>query len=157
MKKEIEKTKILIIDDDENFTTVTGAFLENEGYHTLMANTGKEALEKVSSEKPRIVLLDLVLPDAEGTEILKKIRQIDRNVAVITITGYGDEHRAVNVMKAGSCDYLRISSSPSKKPRSGEKCRSLKTCLKDIWPSTAQRSCTQIAFWATCWAIQEKN
>jgi PAS domain S-box-containing protein len=106
MKKETEKTKILIIDDDQNFTTVTAAFLENEGYTTLMANTGELALEKVSSERPRIVLLDLVLPDAEGTEILKKIRQIDRNLAVITITGYGDEHRAVNVMKAGSCDYL---------------------------------------------------
>ncbi|NIQ37310.1 MAG: PAS domain S-box protein [Proteobacteria bacterium] len=106
MEKETDKAKILIIDDDQNFTTVTAAFLENQGYTTLMANTGELALEKVSSERPRIVLLDLVLPDAEGTEILKKIRQIDRNLAVITITGYGDEHRAVNVMKAGSCDYL---------------------------------------------------
>lgn len=107
MNRETEKEKILIVDDDENFTTVTAAFLEHEGYETTKANTGSEAVEKVSSEKPRIVLLDLMLPDAEGIDVLKKIRQVDRNVAVITITGHGDEHRAVNVMKAGSCDYLR--------------------------------------------------
>lgn len=106
MMMAIEKAKILIIDDDENFTTVTAAFLENEGYSIQTADTGQKALEKVSSERPQIVLLDLMLPDAEGTEILKKIRQVDRNMAVITVTGHGDEHRAVNVMKAGSCDYL---------------------------------------------------
>jgi len=101
-----EKAKILLVDDDENFTTVTAAFLENQGYTIHTANTGQKALENVASERPQIVLLDLILPDAEGIEILKKIRQIDRSVAVITVTGYGDEHRAVNVMKAGSCDYL---------------------------------------------------
>jgi PAS domain S-box-containing protein len=106
MMTEKEKEKILIIDDDENFATVTAAFLETKGYRIETASTGQKALEKVSSERPQIVLLDLVLPDTEGTEILKRIRQIDRNVAVITITGYGDEHRAVNVMKAGSCDYV---------------------------------------------------
>jgi len=101
-----EKTKILIVDDDANFSTVTAASLENEGYRVQTADTGRKALEKMSSEKPQIVLLDLVLPDTEGTEILRRIRQIDRHVAIITVTGYGDEHRAVNVMKAGSCDYL---------------------------------------------------
>lgn len=106
MMKGTEKSKILIVDDDDNFTTVTSAFLENEGYRIHTAGTGQEALEKASSERPQIVLLDLILPDAEGTEILKKLRQIDRNLAVITVTGYGDEHRAVDVMKAGSCDYL---------------------------------------------------
>ncbi len=106
MEMGTEKAKILIVDDDQNFTTVTAAFLENEGYETSTANTGQEALNKVAAEHPRIVLLDFMLPDVEGIEILKKIRQIDRSVAVITITGYGDEHRAVNVMKAGSCDYL---------------------------------------------------
>ncbi len=106
MMMETEKARILIVDDDENFTTVTAAFLEHQGYNIQTAHTGQKALEKVSSEKPQIVLLDLILPDAEGTEILKRIRQIDRNMAVVTVTGHGDEHRAVNVMKAGSCDYL---------------------------------------------------
>ncbi|MBW2057346.1 MAG: PAS domain S-box protein [Deltaproteobacteria bacterium] len=106
MVRETEKSKILIVDDDENFTTVTSAFLESQGYTIYTAVTGQEALEKASSDRPEIVLLDLILPDAEGTEILKRLRQIDRNLAVITVTGYGDEHRAVNVMKAGSCDYL---------------------------------------------------
>jgi PAS domain S-box-containing protein len=101
-----EKARILLVDDGENFTTVTATFLENQGYSIQTADTGQKALEKVSSEKPQIVLLDLMLPDADGTEILRKIRQIDRNLAVITVTGHGDEHRAVNVMKAGSCDYL---------------------------------------------------
>lgn len=101
-----QKARILIVDDDENFTTVTAAFLENQGYRIQTAGTGQKALETISSERPEIVLLDLILPDTEGTEILKKIRQIDRSLAVITVTGYGDEHRAVNVMKAGSCDYL---------------------------------------------------
>ena len=101
-----EQTKILVVDDDESYATVTAASLESQGYSVRTAYTGQRALSEVSAETPEIVLLDLVLPDAEGTEILRKIRQIDRNVAVITVTGYGDEHRAVDVMKAGSCDYL---------------------------------------------------
>jgi DNA-binding NtrC family response regulator len=106
MAKATEKTKVLIVDDDENFTNVTATFLESKGYQVQTVNTGAEALEMVSSENLQIVLLDLVLPDAEGIDVLKKIRHADRNIAIITVTGYGDEHRAVNVMKAGSCDYL---------------------------------------------------
>jgi PAS domain S-box-containing protein len=106
MKQETERSRILIVDDDDNFRAVTAACLKNEGYRVETASTGGKAVEKVSSKKPEIVLLDLILPDIEGTEVLKRIRQTDRNVAVITITGYGDQHRAVNVMKAGSCDYL---------------------------------------------------
>jgi len=106
MSKRADKARILIVDDDDNFTTVTTTFLEDQGYTVQTADTGQKALEKVSTTKPEIVLLDLILPDAEGTEILRKIREIDRNLAVITVTGYGDEHRAVDVMKAGSCDYL---------------------------------------------------
>jgi PAS domain S-box-containing protein len=101
-----EKTRILIVDDDETFTKVTAASLEHQGYRVETANTGQQALDKVSSGTQEIVLLDLILPDADGTEILQRIGQLDRSVAVIAVTGYGDEQRAVKVMKAGSCDYL---------------------------------------------------
>jgi PAS domain S-box-containing protein len=101
-----KKPHILIIDDDEPFIKATGAFLQNEGYTTDGATTGRKALQKLTSGRPQIVLLDLILPDADGVEILRRIRQIDRNIAVIAVTGHGDEQRAVNVMKAGSCDYL---------------------------------------------------
>jgi len=101
-----KKPQILIIDDDESFIKATGAFLQNEGYTIDGATTGQKALQKLASERPQIVLLDLILPDTDGVEILRRIRQIDRNIAVIAVTGYGDEQRAVNVMKAGSCDYL---------------------------------------------------
>lgn len=101
-----EKTRVLIVDDDKSFAKVTAASLEHQGYRVETVNTGQQALEKVSSGKQEIVLLDLILPDADGTEVLQRIGQLDRSVAVIAVTGYGDEQRAVNVMKAGSCDYL---------------------------------------------------
>ena len=96
----------MIVDDDEHFVKTTGTFLQSEGYTVETAMTGQKALEKATSERPQIVLLDLILPDTDGVEVLRQIRQIDRNIAVIAVTGHGDQQKAVTVMKAGSCDYL---------------------------------------------------
>ena len=100
------KSRILIVDDDEHFIRTTGTFLQGEDYTVDTARTGQKALEKMTAQRPEVVLLDLILPDMDGVEVLRQIRQIDRNVAVIAVTGYGDQQKAVTVMKAGSCDYL---------------------------------------------------
>jgi signal transduction histidine kinase len=64
------------------------------------------AIEKALLEPPEAVLLDLVLPDVSGKEVLKRIKEINDDTAVIFMTGYGGEEVAVDLMKAGAADYL---------------------------------------------------
>jgi len=103
---EAPKRKILIVEDNLEITEVLRRFLEYQGFQVSYALNGQTAMEKVSCESPDVVLLDLVLPDIPGKEVLKRIKAINDETAVIIITGYGGEEVAVDVMKAGADDYL---------------------------------------------------
>ena len=104
--------KILVVDDDLNFTKIVSKILQNQGFLTSIATDGNTAINKVLSESPELVLLDLKLPDISGEEILKRIKEINKETAIIIITGYGGEQVAVDLMKAGAIDFL---SKPVKK------------------------------------------
>ena len=98
--------KILIVEDNLEDAEVVRRFLEHQGYKISIAQDGQTAIEKVLRETPDAVLLDLILPDIPGKEILKKIKEVNDEIAVIIITGYGGEEVAVDFMKAGADDYL---------------------------------------------------
>ena len=66
--------KILVVDDNLQFADIMVQILENQGFRASMASNGNMAIEKVSSENPELVLLDLKLPDIPGEEVLKKIK-----------------------------------------------------------------------------------
>ena len=104
------KRKILIVDDDPGFLRMLSLALSRElkeqRYDLSIANNGRKAVEMVKSQVPDVVVLDLNLPDINGREILKEIKEINGETATIIITGYGDERVAVELMKAGAFDFI---------------------------------------------------
>jgi signal transduction histidine kinase len=103
---DIGVRKILIVDDSAEFAGLVGRFLEHQGYRISLAQSGYKAVEKILSDPHDLVLLDLKLPDVTGMEVLKRIKEINDDIAVIIITGYGGEQVAVDFMKAGAVDFL---------------------------------------------------
>ena len=103
---EALRRKILVVDDDPGLAKMITEFIETHGFEASSASTGNKAIEKVLSELPELVLLDLKLPDMTGVEVLKRIKGINEDIAVIIITGYGGEQVAVDLIKAGALDYV---------------------------------------------------
>lgn len=91
---------ILLVDYDREFIRKTKALLESKGYKVKTALNGKKAIEKVLSEDSPIVLLNLKVPDFPGRELLKRIKKIDKNIAVI-ITDHESDLGPVEFMKLG--------------------------------------------------------
>jgi len=98
--------RILIVDDEENIRFILSELLKKAGYKTELAENGTEALQKIQSMKPEIILLDYKLPDLNGIEILKRIQNNEENFLVIMMTAFGDIKNAVTSMKLGAFDYL---------------------------------------------------
>ena len=96
---------VLLIEDDPSIRRFVSASLSDQGFKTLEAVTGKTGLEYLVSRKPSLVLLDLGLPDGNGIEILKRIREWSR-VPVIIISARGQEGDKVAGLDAGADDYL---------------------------------------------------
>lgn len=85
----IEKTKtVLIIDDDENITRTFARILQKKGYRTDTAFTGKEAIQKANTNKYAVALIDVCLPDMNGTELLEKLDTHGEAMVKIIITGF---------------------------------------------------------------------
>jgi nitrogen-specific signal transduction histidine kinase len=100
------KRKILVVDDNIEFAKTVARNLEKEGFHVSLASDGNAAILAASNESPDLVLLDLKLPDIPGVELLRIMKSINENVAVIIITAYGGERVAIDLMKAGAIDFL---------------------------------------------------
>ena len=98
--------KILVVDDNPEFVDLIRKILERKDFQVSVALDGKTAIEKVLSDVPELVLLDLKLPDIPGEEVLKRIKEIDKDIAIIVITGYGGEQVAVDMMRKGAIDFL---------------------------------------------------
>jgi signal transduction histidine kinase len=105
-KMENSKKKILVVDDSPQVTLLVNRYLESQRFQVSIASNGQMAIEKVLSESPEVVLLDLILPDISGRDVLERIKEINGDTAVIIMTGYGGEEVAVGLMKAGAADYL---------------------------------------------------
>ena len=102
----METIKVLVVDDEVGIQDLFSQALEGEQYHVLAAADGKTALEAVTREQPRVVFLDLKLPDVDGVEVLKRIGQLDVKPIVIMITGHGTIVKAAKVMDLGAYDYI---------------------------------------------------
>ena len=80
--------KVLIVDDEENVRFLYEQELIDEGYQTVLARDGKECLEKVASEKPDVVLLDIRMPRMDGLEAIGKIIELNKNIPIIINSAY---------------------------------------------------------------------
>lgn len=98
--------KILVVDDNPEFVDLVRKILESKDFQVSTALDGKTGIEETLSGAPELVLLDLKLPDIPGEEVLKRVKEIDKDIAVIVITGYGGEQVAVEMMRKGAIDFL---------------------------------------------------
>lgn len=97
---------ILIVDDDRWVRTSLSEVLENAGYHAENADSGREAIKKISDKDFDVVLLDLVMPDVDGIEVLTELKRYRPGIKVIIITGFATIDSAVGAIKKGASDYI---------------------------------------------------
>lgn len=97
---------ILIVDDEILTLNNLKKALEKEDYEVLVTNSGETALEIFKKYKPQLVLLDLMLPGISGIEVLKRLKEVERETIVIMMSAYEILEKAVESMKLGAYDYL---------------------------------------------------
>jgi DNA-binding NtrC family response regulator len=101
------KGNIHIIDDEPIIHEVLGDLLTSEGYAVVNSANGEEALEKHSSQKFDLILLDLLMPGMDGIEVLKLLKKRDPRSIIIIITAYASVESAISAMKIGAFDYIQ--------------------------------------------------
>lgn len=97
--------KILIVEDDQGIREFVEAELKHEGFEVETASDGRQALSVFEEKKPDIILLDIMLPQLSGLEVLRRIRKTSQ-VPVILVTARGETYDKVNGLNAGADDYL---------------------------------------------------
>ena len=98
--------KILIVDDEKYTRGYFEVLLREAGYTTESVTSGYEAIKRCEEDTFDLVLLDIRMPDAEGIEVLKRLKEIDFELSVIMITAYGTLENVIETMKIGACDFL---------------------------------------------------
>ncbi len=97
---------VLIVDDEKNYPLILSAVLQEEGFDTLTANSGKDALEILKNSDIDLVLTDMKMPSMDGIELLEKIKNQDPELPVIMMTAHGTVDKAVEAMQKGAYSYI---------------------------------------------------
>lgn len=100
------KAAILIVDDEKNILDFLKVSMELSGYDVLTASNGTDALEIIKRECPDIMLSDIRLPDINGIELMKTVKECCRDIHVILMTGYQDMETTIKAMQGGAFDYV---------------------------------------------------
>jgi two-component system OmpR family response regulator len=108
--------KVLVVDDTKNIRNLLTTCLEIEGYQVLCAENGREVLNLFKQEQFDLVFLDIKLPGISGTEVLRRIREMENTVPVVIMTAFATVKNAVECTKLGAVAYLQ-------KPFTAEKVR----------------------------------
>jgi DNA-binding NtrC family response regulator len=101
-----KKTRIIVVDDDESIRKTMKAILEDEGYIVDLAESGKEAIQKTNDQKYNLALLDIRLPDMEGIELLKSMKESIPRTRKIMVTGYPSMQNAIGALNKNADAYL---------------------------------------------------
>ncbi len=97
--------KILIVDDESNIIELIRLYLEKEGFATVIARDGNEALSKFRQESPDLIILDIMIPEPDGWQVCREIRQ-SSNVPIIMLTAKSETFDKVLGLELGADDYL---------------------------------------------------
>lgn len=100
------KPVVLLVDDEDTIRLFLEKTLHDEGYEAITAATGEEAIERAVNELPDLVLLDLKLPDINGIEVLRRVKETVPEMCVIMLTAFGDIETAVSAIKKGAFDFV---------------------------------------------------
>ena len=102
----MDKKRILVIDDDESTRESLEIYLNELGYKVLLATNGREGFDSFIEYKPDLILTDIMMPEWNGLELLKKIKTINPNAPVILITAIGKADSIIMAMQLGAYDYI---------------------------------------------------
>ena len=108
------KSRILIVEDDENIRRTMENILQQKGYETDTAKTGQEAEKKAKAHFYNLALLDIKLPDMEGTQLLAKLNGIAPKMLKIMVTGYPSLENAMEALNQGANAYVTKPVKPEK-------------------------------------------
>ena len=97
--------KVLVVDDNKQITSILEEYAKKEGYQTVVALDGEEAIEKFVSEKPDILLLDVMMPKKDGFTVCREIRKTS-NVPILMITARGEDFEKIMGLEIGADDYI---------------------------------------------------
>src|SRR6185436_8167806 len=103
-----KKIKILIVEDEEILLTALSEELKQEGFEVVGAKDGIEGVEKTASEKPDLILLDLVMPKLDGIGALKQMKENEttKEIPVVILTNLSDYDKVSDALALGAMDYL---------------------------------------------------
>ncbi|MFH1327680.1 MAG: response regulator, partial [Candidatus Bathyarchaeota archaeon] len=101
-----EKPRVLMIDDDDAILKTTAELLSKKGYETSVARTGEEAVKLAKDEFFNIALIDIVLPDIKGTQLLAKLPESMPKMRKIIITGHATLDNAIEAVNLGADAYI---------------------------------------------------
>jgi DNA-binding response OmpR family regulator len=105
---------VLVVDDEPTIAEVVARYLERAGYRTRVAGDGVQALDLVAERRPDLVVLDLMLPGIDGLEVMRRLREQDRErIALILLTAKGEESDRVIGLRLGADDYVVKPFSPA--------------------------------------------
>ena len=110
MPEEFDRRRILVVDDEERMVRFIRMNLEHDGFQVTEAFNGKQAIDKLR-DTPDLILLDVMMPDLDGFEVLETIREVT-NVPVIMLTAKGEEDDRVRGLELGADDYITKPFSP---------------------------------------------
>jgi two-component system KDP operon response regulator KdpE len=99
------RISVLVVDDEPRVLRFVQAELESDGYRVLIANSGRQAIELHESERPALVILDLIMPDLDGFEVLRRIR-VNARTPVIVLTARASDVDKIRGLDLGADDYL---------------------------------------------------
>jgi DNA-binding NtrC family response regulator len=99
--------QILVVDDEPDIVLYLKQLLEDDGFPTLTAFSGKDALKTVKNESVDILITDIRMPEMDGIELINKILNMEKKIQIIILTGHSDIDTAIEAMKKGALNYLR--------------------------------------------------
>lgn len=104
----INMTKVLLVEDDPFLIDIYTTKLKTEGFDLLLAKNGEEALEKIENNKPSLVILDIVLPNMDGWQVLKQIKNIRgvEKMKILVLSNLGQKEEVEKGLKLGADKYL---------------------------------------------------
>jgi DNA-binding response OmpR family regulator len=107
------RAKVLVVEDEPAIADVVSRYLKRAGYETAIAATGRGALGQSEAARPDVVVLDLMLPDIDGLEVMRRMRRGDRRSAIILLTARGEESDRIVGLRLGADDYVVKPFSPA--------------------------------------------
>jgi len=101
-----KKKKILIVEDDASFSEILKLAFKDEGFDMIFAKNGQEGLVLAETEKPDLILLDIIMPKMNGIEMAQSLRRVNEKVPIIFLTNVEDMASISEAFKMGKSDYI---------------------------------------------------